>query len=312
MSEDRPEYQVGTFGGFETPKQNYSKMPHSLIDSLPLIKTVSELKVILYILRHTWGYSEFGKPKKITLDEMCDGRKRRDGTRMDNGTGLSPNSIRSGASDAVEHGFLLVEKDESDKARVETYYCLNILGVQSLNPGAQSLSPDVQSLSIVQRKKLEKETEEKDQESYDRKNGIEEAKKRKARADAAKAARDPIAEWGKLAGDKEQKYREMEDRVHKSTGLTVSDIWYRDKVMDFLLRKDEAGESIERFAQACKEDPYRMPKFFQIAQKPGLLKDTWGLAFVRDDPAGETEPVDPEKLERLRKHAQEKYANWKD
>jgi len=43
------------FPGFTEPTENWSKLPHSLIGALPDIRTVAELKVILYILRHTWA-----------------------------------------------------------------------------------------------------------------------------------------------------------------------------------------------------------------------------------------------------------------
>ena len=114
------------FKGFDRPTENYSKLPHSFIDSLPEMDTVAELKVVLYLLRHTWGFSEFGKPKKLTTDEFANGRKRRDQSRMDAGTGLSENSVRAGLAKAVEHGFILVEIDETDKARIEKWYCLNM------------------------------------------------------------------------------------------------------------------------------------------------------------------------------------------
>ena len=75
-----------TVEGFAEPEQNWSKLPHQLIEALPLIETIGEMKVILYVLRHTWGYHD--DEKKITLDEFCNGRKRRDGSRLDGGTGL--------------------------------------------------------------------------------------------------------------------------------------------------------------------------------------------------------------------------------
>jgi len=118
--------EIMTFKGFERPEQNYSKLPHSFIDVLPQIDTMAEMKVVLYLLRHTWGFSEFGKPKKLTTDEFCNGRKKKDQSRMDNGTGLSENSVRSGLEKAIEHGFILVETDETDKARIEKWYCLNM------------------------------------------------------------------------------------------------------------------------------------------------------------------------------------------
>ena len=114
------------FKGFERPTENYSKLPHSLIDSLPEMDTVAEIKVVLYLLRNTWGFSEFGRPKRLTTDEFANGRKRKDQSRMDAGTGLSDNSVRAGLVKAVEHGFILVETDETDKARIEKWYCLNM------------------------------------------------------------------------------------------------------------------------------------------------------------------------------------------
>jgi len=127
------------FKGFPTPKQNYSKLPHAFIDSLPEIETVSELKVVLYLIRHTWGYSEYGKPKRITTDEFMRGRKRRDGSRIDAGTGLSNNSVIDGLKRALSHNFVLVESDASDLARIEKRYCLNISGMQTLHSYPQEL-----------------------------------------------------------------------------------------------------------------------------------------------------------------------------
>lgn len=114
------------FLGFDPPTENYSRLPHELIFSLPLIQTLGEMKVILYLLRHTWGYKEWnGESKRLSIDEFCNGRKRRGGGRMDNGTGMSENAVRDGIERAIEHGFIeITEKDDSDGARVKTYYRL--------------------------------------------------------------------------------------------------------------------------------------------------------------------------------------------
>jgi hypothetical protein len=142
------------FPGFEQPAQNYSKLPHTLIDCLPVFSSMAELKVVVYLLRHTWGFSEYGEPKKITTDEFMNGRKRRDGTRLDKGTGLVKNSVISGLELAVEHGFILVEVDKTDLARIEKRYCLNMSDVQMLNIGVQDL--DIGGSNVEHRS--EKET----------------------------------------------------------------------------------------------------------------------------------------------------------
>ena len=110
------------FAGFGEPKENWSRLPHVLIDELSNITSEAELKVILYILRHTWGYQD--ADKRITNDEFCKGRKRKDGTRIDAGCGISRNSIRSGIEKAVEHGYIVVEEDSHDLARISRWYAL--------------------------------------------------------------------------------------------------------------------------------------------------------------------------------------------
>lgn len=142
------------FQGFGTPQENWSKLPHTLIAALPTIKSASELKVILYILRHTWGFHE--TEKRISLDEFANGRKKRGGERMDGGTGMSIPSIRSGIKRAIEHGFISVETDDSDKARVKKYYSLNQT-VKSLHPDCKKVTPRVQE-SCTRTKKETVET----------------------------------------------------------------------------------------------------------------------------------------------------------
>jgi hypothetical protein len=131
---------VTPFSGFATPQQNYSKLPHELINALPHIETLAEMKVILYILRHTWGFSEYDKPKRITLDEFEHGRKLKDGNRMDGGVGMTKPSIVDGLKRAVAHGFIAATEDASDKARVKKFYVLNMLVSNSLTPDVKELN----------------------------------------------------------------------------------------------------------------------------------------------------------------------------
>lgn len=76
-----------------------------------------------------------------------------------------------------------------------------------------------------------------------------------------------------------EKNTDMENRIFQAMRLYVNDRWYRDGVIDFLLEKDRRGQTIEQFAAACNADPFNMPKFFKIAERPVYLKETWGLAF---------------------------------
>ena len=127
-----------TFVGFDVPRENWSKLPHAFIENMHLM-TGSEIKVILYILRHTWGFQD--NRKKITLDEFENGRKRRDRSRLDSGTGLSRGAVKDGLKRAIEHGFIEVEEDDSDLGRVKRYYSLKMLSVKNLPPEGQKVTP---------------------------------------------------------------------------------------------------------------------------------------------------------------------------
>ncbi len=84
------------------------------------------MKLVEYVLKHTWGYSEFDVVKKITTDEFMSGRKRKSGERIDIGTGLSKPSVIAGLKSAVAHGLLEEETDDADKARIKKYYKLKM------------------------------------------------------------------------------------------------------------------------------------------------------------------------------------------
>ncbi len=141
-----------TFPGFEPPSSNFFRMPNNWTDITADMKSMAEMKVVEYILRHTWGYQEYGIMKRITIDEFMYGRRRQDGSRLDKGTGLSEQSVRNGLESALADGLIQEEIDDSDKARVKKYYCLRMQhdrlegGVKDLDPGAQSLGSGVKDL----------------------------------------------------------------------------------------------------------------------------------------------------------------------
>ena len=84
------------FTGFDSPRQNWFKMPNEWIEFCADISSIAEIKVVQYVMRHTWGHHEYGIRKRISLDEFMNGRKRKDGSRMDRGTSLSKPSVISG------------------------------------------------------------------------------------------------------------------------------------------------------------------------------------------------------------------------
>lgn len=114
------------FEGFSKPEANFFRLPNEWTDMTANITSLAEVKLVEYVLKHTWGYSEFDLVKKITTNEFMYGRKKKDGTRIDSGTGLSKPSVIEGLTNAVKHGLLEVEIDESDKARIKKFYKLHM------------------------------------------------------------------------------------------------------------------------------------------------------------------------------------------
>lgn len=115
------------FPGFWHPdeQQGFTQLPHELIEVMHKMSD-SELRVVLYIFRHTWGYQEFDKLKKLTIDEIMNGRMRKDKTRMDNGTGLSDRGVKNGIEQALKHGYIVCEVDDSDLGRIKKHYGIKI------------------------------------------------------------------------------------------------------------------------------------------------------------------------------------------
>lgn len=165
------------FNGFIPPASNYFRMPNEWINICAEIKSLAELKVVQYVLRHTWGFREYdGKPKPITIDEFMHGRISK-GERMDKGTGLSKQSVVEGVKNAIDHGYLICEIDDSDRGRISKSYALNMAATEtdvknldiknrcqeSRHRRSRKLTPDVGNLDIngqESRHRSEKDTSE--------------------------------------------------------------------------------------------------------------------------------------------------------
>ena len=118
---------MSCFQGFRIPEQNWFKLPNEWTNITHDMTSLAEMKVVEYVLRHTWGFSEYNRSKHITLDEFENGRKKKDGSRIDRGTGLSQPSITDGVRRAVEHGYLEVQQT-GDNGRIRKLFRLRILG----------------------------------------------------------------------------------------------------------------------------------------------------------------------------------------
>jgi len=133
----RPQAKVSdNSGGIDEPEENWFKFPLALINDLPKMSP-AEIKVLIYIIRHTWGYhqsereisvTEFERGRRATRKAACKCEKCQEKglSRLDHGTGMTEKSIRNGLKKAIEHGYLKVRIDDSDRGRMKKFYSLKI------------------------------------------------------------------------------------------------------------------------------------------------------------------------------------------
>ena len=103
------------FRGFSSPRT--TPTPDEFYDRvLAEIDNLAELKVVLYVIRHTFGWGKL--IDRISLSQFVHGVTRRGMIRegggsklveipLDRGTGLSEPSVREGLRRAIRHGYLV-------------------------------------------------------------------------------------------------------------------------------------------------------------------------------------------------------------
>jgi hypothetical protein len=139
------------FEGFESP--NYTPTPDALFDQLLSVLSESELKVLLYVVRRTFGFRK--DADAISISQMVSGITTKDGRVLDRGTGLSKSSVRRGVQGLVDKGVLLVSQARSSEGDydVNTYRLHFRQGVvpNSNNPGLNLNPPVVPNWDIQER-----------------------------------------------------------------------------------------------------------------------------------------------------------------
>jgi hypothetical protein len=98
------------FSGFHFP--NYTPVPDQVFDELLTVLTGAELKVLLYICRRTFGFKK--ESDNISLNQMLHGLVKKDGTRLDNGTGLSKPTLLKALRDLQDKGIIESTRRSSD------------------------------------------------------------------------------------------------------------------------------------------------------------------------------------------------------
>ena len=133
---------TATFQGFLAP--NYTQVPDELFDDLLTELSGAELKVLLYIIRRTFGFKK--TEDTISLSQMLNGITTKAGEALDKGTGLSKKTLLVALNTLEAKHIILTERRRSaERGNEPTVYKLNIVGSSSNNPdtppGVKSTPP---------------------------------------------------------------------------------------------------------------------------------------------------------------------------
>ena len=116
--------QILKFKGFLSPR--YTQVPDELFDELMAYLSGAELKVLLYIIRRTFGFKK--DSDNISLRQICHGITTRDGEILDKGTGLSLSTVQIALKGLLEKNCVITARNRSkEKGDEPTTYSLNTL-----------------------------------------------------------------------------------------------------------------------------------------------------------------------------------------
>ncbi len=158
------------FRGFSKP--SYTQVPDEIFDELMPRLSEVELKVLLYVVRRTFGFKK--DSDTISLKQMVEGIRTRDGRQLDSGTGLSRPGVTKGVKGLVAKGVLITGRNRSDEKGDEpTTYQLRFIPVETSLPGggkdySDPLPHNVSSLprnDIAPQETVEQHTDRQDTDS---------------------------------------------------------------------------------------------------------------------------------------------------
>lgn len=164
------------FKGFQRP--NYTSVPDELFDELLPLLSGSELKVLLYIIRRTFGFKK--DSDTISLGQMLNGITTRDGRTLDSGAGVSKPALLQALRGLQEKNVIIVERSMSEERGHEpTRYSLNIRGqdplgkesslplVKKVDQGVgQETLPSPRSRTLTTQETVEQETVEQETDGH--------------------------------------------------------------------------------------------------------------------------------------------------
>jgi len=132
------------FAGFQNP--NYTLVPDEVFDELLTVLSGGELKVLLYIIRRTFGFKK--DSDNISLSQMLHGIARKDGSQLDGGVGLSKPTLLQALRTLQDKNIIETERRRSaEKGDEPTVYRLRFAnGTRNGTRGQKPTPPVVKEL----------------------------------------------------------------------------------------------------------------------------------------------------------------------
>src|SRR5947208_1922675 len=103
------------FTGFGDPA--FTQVPDIAIDELMPRLSGAEFKVLLYIIRRTYGFKR--RSDDISLRQMVEGIRTKDGKQLDLGTGLTKETVTLAVKKLVEQGVIVALRNQSTERGYE-------------------------------------------------------------------------------------------------------------------------------------------------------------------------------------------------
>lgn len=114
--------------------------PNVLLDQVMAHLTGAEFKVLAYVVRRTLGLHR--RSDTISLDHICDGVRRTDGTVLDAGTGLSKKTAIVALKGLQDKGIIVAGKS---KGNLPTELAVRFRASDAEHQPIEPSSPDASS-----------------------------------------------------------------------------------------------------------------------------------------------------------------------
>jgi hypothetical protein len=112
------------FAGFPEPKTNFTGIPNLFFDEVMRHLKEGELKVLLYIFRHTYGWQK--DRDCISVPQFVNGIVTKHGKRLDWGTGLVESTVKAAIGSLVKNAYVLRYIVDKGKGRAQkSHFFLN-------------------------------------------------------------------------------------------------------------------------------------------------------------------------------------------